>query len=78
MQSHATETNQIPNTMILFLFSIFNVKKLFSIVSPPTFHLAPRSLQYVDYLKDSRFWLHPYGLQSVSGLFKGFSILATS
>ena len=30
--------------MILFLFSIFNMKKLFSIVSPPTFHLAPRSL----------------------------------
>ena len=42
MQSHATETNQ--NTMILFLFSIFNMKKSFSIVSPPTFHLAPRSL----------------------------------
>ena len=32
------------NTMILFLFSILNMKKLFSIVSPPTFHLAPRSL----------------------------------
>ena len=32
------------NTMILFLFSIFNMKKLFSIVSPPTFHLAPRPL----------------------------------
>ena len=32
------------NTMILFLFSIFNMKKLFSIVSPPTFHLVPRSL----------------------------------
>ena len=32
------------NTMILFLFSIFNMKKIFSIVSPPTFHLAPRSL----------------------------------
>ena len=32
------------NTRILFLFSIFNMKKLFSIVSPPTFHLAPRSL----------------------------------
>ena len=30
--------------MILFLFSIFNMKKSFSIVSPPTFHLAPRSL----------------------------------
>ena len=30
--------------MILFLFSIFNMKKLFSIVSPPTFHLAPRPL----------------------------------
>ena len=33
------------NTRILFLFSIFNMRKLFSIVSPPTFHLAPRSLQ---------------------------------
>ena len=32
------------HTMILFLFSIFNMKKLFSIVSPPTFHLVPRSL----------------------------------
>ena len=32
--------------MILFLFSIFNMKKLFSIVSPPTFHLVPRSLDY--------------------------------
>ena len=32
------------NTMILCLFSIFNMNKLFSIVSPPTFHLAPRSL----------------------------------
>ena len=41
MQSHATETNQ--NTVVLFFFSIFNMKKLFSIVSPPTFHLAPRS-----------------------------------
>ena len=30
--------------MILFLFSIFNMKTLFSTVSPPTFHLAPRSL----------------------------------
>ena len=30
--------------MILFLFSIFNMKKLFLIVSPPTFHLAPRSM----------------------------------
>ena len=29
---------------VLFLFSIFNMKKLFSIVSPPTFHLTPRSL----------------------------------
>ena len=29
---------------LLFLFSIFNMKKIFSIVSPPTFHLAPRSL----------------------------------
>ena len=35
MQSHATETNQI-----LRLYSFFR----FSIVSPPTFHLAPRSL----------------------------------
>ena len=32
------------NTMILFLFSILNMKKLFSTLSPPTFHLAPRSL----------------------------------
>ena len=32
------------DTRILFLFSIFYMKKLFSIVSPPTFHLAPRSL----------------------------------
>ena len=32
--------------MILFLFSIFNMKKLFSIVSPVTFHLAPRSLPW--------------------------------
>ena len=30
--------------MIVFFFSIFNMKKIFSIVSPPTFHLAPRSL----------------------------------
>ena len=43
--------------MILFLFSIFNMKTLFSIVSPPTFHLAPRSLLlgqhvgHVDFLK---------------------------
>ena len=29
---------------VLFLFSIFNMKKLFSIVSPPTFHLTLRSL----------------------------------
>ena len=36
------------NTMILFLFSIFNMKKLFSIVSPPTFHLAPRPLLLHD------------------------------
>ena len=49
MQSHATETNQ--NTMILFLFSIFDTKKSFSIVSPPTFHLAPRSLKYGPCLK---------------------------
>ena len=35
--------------MILFLFSIFNMKKLFSIVSPPTFHLAPRPL-FITYL----------------------------
>ena len=34
--------------MIQFLFSIFNMKKLFSIVSPPTFHLAPRSLNNRD------------------------------
>ena len=37
--------------MILFLFSIFNVKELFSIVSPPTFHLAPRSLEELSYPK---------------------------
>ena len=30
----------------VFLFSIFNMKKLFWIVSPPTFHPAPRSLVY--------------------------------
>ena len=36
------------NTMILFLFSIFNIKKLFSVVSPPTFHLAPRSLNFAE------------------------------
>ena len=29
---------------LLFLFSIFNMKKIFPIVSPPTFHLAPRPL----------------------------------
>ena len=40
-------TNTKSNTMILFLFSIFNMKKLFSIVSPPTFHLVPRSLRHV-------------------------------
>ena len=34
--------------MILFLFSIFNIKKLFSVVSPPTFHLAPRSLNFAE------------------------------
>ena len=40
-------TSKHTNTMILFLlflFSIFNMKKIFPIVSPPTFHLAPRSL----------------------------------
>ena len=30
--------------MIQFLFSIFSMKEIFSIVSPSTFHLAPRSL----------------------------------
>ena len=47
MQRHATETNQ--NTMILLLFSISNMKKSFSIVSPPTFHLAPRSLENIKF-----------------------------
>ena len=37
--------------MILFLFSIFNMNKLFSVVSPPTFHLAPRSLHLVFILQ---------------------------
>ena len=45
------------NTMILFLFSIFNMKKLFSIVSPPTFHLAPRSLKWIQIpLKSRKFF----------------------
>ena len=43
MQSYATETNQILWFYSFFRFSIS--KKLFSVVSPPTFHLAPRSLQ---------------------------------
>ena len=38
------------NTMILSLFSIFNMKKIFSIVSLPIFHLAPRSLNVVPFL----------------------------
>ena len=37
-------TSKHTNTMILFLFSIFNMKKPFSIVSPPIFRLASQSL----------------------------------
>ena len=40
------------NTMILFLFSIFKMKKLFSIVSPPTFHLALQSLTHLIFCND--------------------------
>ena len=45
--SHATAKSN----RILFLFPIFNMKKLFSIVSPPTFHLAPQSLMSNSKLK---------------------------
>ena len=63
MQIHTTETYQ----MLWFysFFLIFKMKKLFSIVSPPTFHLAPRSLQ-ISY---QAVYFFNFSLQFVSDFF---------